>query len=154
MSDRATDKKLSTRQIRALTAYYDKGDIDAACKEAGCYRSTFYRWMADDELFQAACKDAESRALAMLSGQLVALASKAGQALFDVFDSATATPAQRLRAAEIVLSNLLRIRELVTLEERIARLEQTSGFDHGSPWQKVGQEIGEAESPPPERNGR
>jgi hypothetical protein len=131
MTDNQTPKKLTAKQVKALTAYFDLGEVEAACKEAGVNKSTFYRWSSEDEAFQAAMKEAESQALTMIGGQLVALASRAGEVLKSVLDSQTATTAQRLRAAEIVLNNLLRIRELVTLEERVAALER--GINNGKP---------------------
>lgn len=125
MNESATDKKLSAKQVKALAHYFDTGDVSQATSAAGVNRSTFYRWVNDDPLFQAAMAEAEARALAFLSGRLVSLAKKATDTIESVLDSKTATTAQRLRAADIVLGNLLRVRELVTMEERIARLEKT-----------------------------
>lgn len=124
MSETTTEKKLSPRQVKALASYFDTGDVSQATSAAGVNRSTFYRWVNEDPLFQAAMAEAEARALAFLSGRLVSLAKKATDTIEAVLDSKTATTAQRLRAADIILSNLLRVRELVTLEERLTALEE------------------------------
>jgi hypothetical protein len=124
MNETATEKNLTPRQVKALASYFDTGDVSQATGAAGVNRSTFYRWVNEDPLFQAAMAEAEARALAFLAGRLVSLARKATDTIEAVLDSKTATTSQRLRAADIVLANLLRVRELVTLEQRLAALEE------------------------------
>lgn len=124
MNESATEKKLTPRQVKALASYLDTGDVTQASAAGGVNRSTFYRWTNEDSAFQAAITEAEAKALALLSGRLVSLAKKATDTIESVLDSKTATTAQRLRAADIVLSNLLRVRELVVLEGRIKALEE------------------------------
>lgn len=123
MSELSTAKKLTPKQLKALAALFETGDVSQATAAAGVNRSTFYRWANDDPLFKQAMAEAEAKALAFLSGRLVSLAGKATTVIEQVLDSPTATTPQRLRAADIVLSNLLRIRELVTLEERLQAIE-------------------------------
>lgn len=124
MSETATEKKLTQKQLKALAVLFDTGDVSQAATAAGVNRSTFYRWVNEDSLFQAAMAETEAQALAFLSGRLVSLAKKATTVIEEVLDSKTATTAQRLRAADIVLANLLRVRELVTLEQRLAAIEE------------------------------
>lgn len=126
MTDNQTPKKLKPKQAKTLTYYFDLGDVQAACDKAGIVKSTFYRWTAEDEAFKAALRQAESQALAIISGQLTALASRAGAELLRVLDDPDSSSHQRLRAVEIILTNLLKLRELVTLEERVAALERGS----------------------------
>lgn len=124
MSETATEKKLTPKQLKALASYLDSGDATQAGAAAGVNRSTFYRWANEDPLFKAAMAEAEARALALAASRLARLADKAVSTIEDVLDSKTATTAQRLRAADIALGNLLRIRELVTLEQRLTALEK------------------------------
>jgi hypothetical protein len=119
-----TGKKLSTAQYRAIASLLTKGAPTIAALDAGISRSTLYRWQ-HEPLFVAALRDAEQEAVEGLARSLAGLGDSAADTLRDAL-----SPAQkitvRLRAAEVVINNLLRLRELVTLEARIEALEKHS----------------------------
>ena len=122
MTENVTEEKdLSPGQLKAIEALLTCGNAVAAAKAAGVARRTLYRWM-QDPLFVDALRAAEADAVKGLSRLLAGLGESAGLALSDAL-----APGQkitvRLRAAEIVFGNLLRLRELVDLEARITALE-------------------------------
>jgi len=123
MSENGTPKKPTPRQRRAIAALLATGDKNDAAEQAGVSRRTLYRWMHQDE-FRAELVQAETAALDELSRQLVRLAALAVETLERAMANAE-TDGQRIRAADIVLSRLLQLRELVSIETRLAALERT-----------------------------
>lgn len=125
MTEQETEKKLLTPgQRRAIEALLTSGNVTAAALAAGVVRGTLYRWMAD-ESFIAELRQAEAEALAGLSRSLAGLGDSAAAALRDALGSHQKITV-RLRASEIVIANLLRLRELVDIEERLRRLEDNA----------------------------
>lgn len=121
MPDETTEKKLTPAQRKAIEALLVSGNTTEAAKAAGVNRVTLYRWR-NDPAFAEALRDAEAEALAGLSRSLAGLADGVAAALRDAL-----APGQkisvRLRASEIVIDRLLRLRELVEVERRLAVLE-------------------------------
>jgi len=124
MGEIATEKKLTPAQRKAIEALLTTGNVKQAAQEAGVHRSSIYKWMADD-VFRAALRDAEQAAVESLSRSLVALGEKAATALSDALESNNKISV-RLRASEVVIGNLLRLRELTELERRLTALEKGS----------------------------
>ena len=121
MSEIATEKKLTPAQRKAVETLLTTGSVSAAALAAGVHRSTLYKWQADEQ-FVEALRAAEAQAVAGLARSLAGLGESAAQALYEALQSDQKITV-RLRAAEIVTDRLLKLRELVTLEERIAALE-------------------------------
>lgn len=121
MTEQATQGKLSTKQKRAIVGLLETGDVSQSAELAGVNRATIYKWRTDPA-FMAELHRAEAVALGDLATGLAGLGTDALAALREGLD-----PAQpmtiRLRAAGIYLDRALRILELVTLEERIQKLE-------------------------------
>lgn len=115
-------EKVTTRQRKAIRALLEHGDIGSAAKAAGVTRQTLYRWRKQ-ERFKRALAEAEKEALESLSRALVRLGEKATATLEEAMDGAE-KESTKVRAADIVLSRLLQLRELVTLEERVSELEK------------------------------
>ncbi len=115
-------EKVTTRQRIAIQTYLETGSVASAAKAAGVTRQTFHRWRKQ-ERFKWALSEAEKEALESLSRALVRLGEKATETLEDAMDGAE-KESTKVRAADIVLSRLLQLRELVTLEERVAELEK------------------------------
>ncbi len=124
MSENGTEKKLSSAQYRALTALLTNGNVTSAALEANVGRTTIYRWQ-HDPVFVAALREAEQEAVAGLARSLAGLGDSAASTLRAALDPSEKITI-RLRAAEIVIDNLLKLRELVTLEARIEALENKS----------------------------
>ena len=118
-----SENALSPRQLRAVNALLVHPTIAAAAGVLGVAPSTIYRWLSEP-LFRATLAQAEGEAVAAAGRRLAMLAETAldelGRAMLD-----PATPAPtRVRAAEVILNNLLRYREIVGFENRLTALEQ------------------------------
>lgn len=122
MTEIEMKKNLTPLQRKTIETLMTTGNVTAAAAAAGVNRGTVYRWMADD-VFVSELRSAEQLAVEGLSRSLAGLGDLASSALRDAL-----APGQkitvRLRAAEIVTDRLLKIRELVELEQRIKTLEE------------------------------
>ncbi len=121
MSDNMKD--LSPKKKRAIEALTSCGNVTQAAEVSGITRDTLYRWMKETD-FQEAMRAAERQSLNELSRRLVELARQATNTLQEVMTDVQTPPAARVQAARAVLDNLLRLRELVDFEARLARLEE------------------------------
>lgn len=117
-------KQLSSKQRRTIEALITAGSRRAACEAVGIGSATLYRWLQQTS-FRQALVEAEAAALADLQRRLLSLAEKATTALEDAL--AADDLRQRLRAADLVLSRMLQLREAVQIEERLQRLEEIVG---------------------------
>ena len=113
---------LTNRQRRAIAALMTSRNIAAAAPAAGVGLRTLHRWL-DDRLFVAELKAAESAAIDQAVRRLADLSGTAISALAAAMTDTHATPGARVQAANVALSQLLRLRELHDLEQRIAALE-------------------------------
>ncbi len=125
-----TDDGLTPKQRRAVAALLTTGDVAAAAKEAGCGKVTLYRWMKQPA-FLAVVREAEASALDELSRMLVRLGRTAAGTLAKAMGDSATPAATRVRAADAVLGRLLQLRELATLEARVAELERAAGIAEG-----------------------
>lgn len=116
-------KNLTPRKRKALEALLTSGDISQAANTAGVSRDSVYRWLQDSE-FQQAMNAGTQAALQGLSQSLLTLGAAAAKTLQSALDDPTAPLAARLRAADIVLTRLLQMRELVDLDKRLTELEK------------------------------
>lgn len=113
---------LNTKQRRAIRALLNKPTIELAAKESQVGESTLYHWLRQDD-FRQALTAAESDALDNASRRLVSLTEHAISLITQTMADKQMHPALRLRAAQIVLENMLRLRELRSIEQRLAALE-------------------------------
>lgn len=127
----STDQTLTAKQRKALEALLLTGEVSGAASAANVTRDTIYRWMKQP-VFDAAIREAESRALDELSRVLIRLSRSAVGTLAAAMADKQAPISPRLRAAEITLNRLLQLRELAVLEARITALEAASGIENGS----------------------
>lgn len=127
MTENEMEKKLSPRQLRAIQALLTAGNAAAAAAQAEIAPSTLYRWMRE-EPFVNALRVAEAEAIEGLSRSLAGLGESATAALRDALDASQKITI-RLRASEVVIGNLLKIRELVDIEQRLLALEQADHMD-------------------------
>ena len=123
-----TDPGLSAKQRRAVAALLSTGEPAAAAREAGVSRDTLYRWLKQPA-FLGAVRRAEAAALDELSRLLVRLGRTAAATLAKAMADPAAPYATRVRAADASLGRLLQLRELATLEARVAALEEAAGVE-------------------------
>ena len=116
--------RLSPKKRAFVRAILTEKDTRAAAKAAGIAERTGYRWIADPTI-QAAIVAAESDALQKVTRGLLRLAGGAVDALDAAMPDSEASASAKVRAADVVLSRLLQLRELVTLDDRLTALEET-----------------------------
>jgi hypothetical protein len=126
------NRTLSAKQRRALDGLLAAGTVAGAAQRAGCSRDSVYRWLRDDPAFVQALRKAEAAATEAVSRRLLRLADTAADTLDEAMTSTASPPAVRVRSASVVLSALLRIRELATLETRLTQLEASAGLSEWS----------------------
>ena len=124
--------RLTPRQRRAIETLTAGGQVTEAAEVAKVARKTVHAWLKRDD-FRAALAEAETEKLAALSRALGKLAERAADTLGELLDDPTTTPTVRVRAFDVVMGRLLQLRELVTLSERVAALEDKIG---GRTWRK------------------
>lgn len=115
-------KQLSARQRAAIEALLTHGEVTAAATACGVSRQTIHSWMREPA-FQAALTTAEAEVLRGVTRRLVALGDAAVSTIADVMADPDTSPSVRLKAADSALSHLLRLREMIDIETRVAALE-------------------------------
>ena len=125
-TDRTSD--LTPKQRQAVEALLTTGEVAAAAQAAGVSRDTLYRWLKQPAFLQAV-RDTEARALDDLSRLLARLGRTAAATLAKAMSDPAAPWATRVRAADAALGRLLQLRELATLEARVAELERVAGLE-------------------------
>jgi hypothetical protein len=113
--------RINSRKNKALAALISEPTIKGAAEVSGVSERTIYQYLSDAE-FKQALTDAESELLSnaqriLIKGQEVALG-----VLMDVMENSTDN--NRRLAAVSWLELTLRLRELVSIEERIKKLEE------------------------------
>ncbi len=127
---RGTPPTLTPKQRRAVEALLTVGEVQAAALAAGVSKDSIYRWLRQP-LFLEAVRAAEAQALDDLSRILVRLGRTAAGTLAKAMGDPTVPWATKVRSADAVLGRLLQLRELATLEARVAELERAAGIAEG-----------------------
>ena len=122
---------LTGAQRRGVAALLTSKTRAEAAVSARVTVRTLARWM-HDPAFVAALHQAEAAALSEAGRWLVRLAQKALEAVEGVLDDKDAPAWLRMQAAQTVLAAVLRWRELTSIEERLAALEEAQSHDQGS----------------------
>ena len=122
MAQNGTENQLTSRQTQAIAALLASRTVGEAAKAADVGQRTLHRWLADDA-FRQALNEAEAQAIAAAARRLVQLTESALDVVESVLADPDIHPATRLKAVDTVLANLLRLRELGTIEDRLAKLE-------------------------------
>ncbi len=121
---------LNPRQRRAISALMTCPTLAAAAREAKVSERQLYRWLYDEPVFQKALRTAQDEALSSTVRNLAAMGTEAAETLRAQLSSNDATPGVKVRAGDVILSQMARLSELADLEARIAALEQ--GAKHGN----------------------
>lgn len=114
--------ELTPKQRLAVAALLTEPSNQAAAAACGVSARTLWRWQ-QQPAFVDALRAAERGAIDQASRRLATAAGTAITVLTDVLNSPTAAPGIKVRAAECVLMAVLKIRELASLEQRVAVLE-------------------------------
>lgn len=115
--------KITPRQRRLIEALLTEKNITRACRAAGVGRTTHRRWMRQPH-FVEALRQAEAELLEVSMRRLLSMQDVAVDALQALLNDTRLRPPDRLRAVQMVLDNVLRLRNAVELEARLAELEK------------------------------
>ena len=118
--------RLTQKQKLALAALLAGGTETQAAAAAGVNPRTLARWR-ESEAFRDALRDESAALVQDALAALRALLRPAAMVLWRVLADDQMSAACRLRAAGMVLENVLRLGELVDHEARIAALERGAG---------------------------
>ena len=130
MSKYGKPGNLTAKQAAAIHALMTARDAKAAAALCGVAYRTVCRWLTQPE-FQAALREAQRIALDTTVRRLAELSGAAVDTLRDVMRDEV-TPGVKVRAADVSLSQLMRLSELADLEARITALEAAAQKD-GTP---------------------
>lgn len=114
---------LNLRQRRAIASLMTSPTLAAAARESKVSERQLYRWL-DDPTFQMALRSAQDEALSATVRRLATLSAAVVNTLYSAMRDDTAPIGSKIRAADIALTQLMRLKELHDLEERIAALER------------------------------
>jgi hypothetical protein len=117
---------LSPKQRKTLRSLLENGDVKAAAAAANVSRTTVYSWLADP-VFAKLLHEAEAEALQEISRQLALTGAAAVRTITALMEDSGAPPSIRLRAADMILSHLLRLKEMSDIEARLSDLERRAG---------------------------
>ncbi len=117
------NETLSTKKQRAIEVLSTSGNVASAARAAKVSRKTLYRWLRQPN-FAEALESAAQESLANLSRELVRLGTQAVTTLEGAMTDSMAATGTKVRAADVVLSRLLQLRELVSIEARLTALEK------------------------------
>jgi hypothetical protein len=119
-----SERSLSTHQSKALTGLLEGLTVTEAALLAGVSRRQLYRWL-QAEHFKSALAREEALVLQAVRLKLGSLAERACEVLEDVMDH-PGVPGQNFArlAAVSVLDQLVKVREVSTLEDRMSAIEE------------------------------
>lgn len=120
----ASNGSLSAAQRRLIPALLTCRTVTAAAESARVAERTAFRWLASDANFQAELARAEGDVIGGAVRALLGLAESAVDCLRSTLDDKELSAAVRIRAAALAIDALLRLRELASIERRLAELER------------------------------
>lgn len=115
-------KNLTIKQTRAIQSLLAGQSVTEAADAAKVRRSTLYTWL-EQPGFTRAINEGKSEMLERLSQSLASLSDQAVNTLARCMSDPSS--AIQLRAADIVISRILSLKDSVDFERRIAHLENT-----------------------------
>jgi hypothetical protein len=121
-------EKLNPEQVQAIAALLTEKDIKSAAAKAGCGERTLHNWLGDSH-FKAALHAAESQLIDTAVRRLAGTAGDALDTLTSIMNNKRAAHGVRVRAATVVMEQLIKLRELNNLEGRLAALEVASNVN-------------------------
>lgn len=113
---------ITPKQDAALTALLTYGTVTAAAKQANVGERTLHTWLKEDD-FRTELQRRQNEVVDAGYRLLTAGVAGAVATMRAIVDDANAPAATRLRAAEMIVANLLKWREQTDLVERMAAME-------------------------------
>jgi hypothetical protein len=117
-------EKISADQTQAIAALLTSKDIKTAAQNAGCSETTLHRWLREDNAFKEALKQAQNDLIDAVIRRLSSVASEALDTLQAVMTDSKTQPGVKVRSAAIILEQLVKLRQMFDLEQRVIELEK------------------------------
>lgn len=117
------DSTMDTKQARALIALLSEPTLQEAARVAGVGERTLRRWLAEDQNFRMAYREARSETMLQATARLQATASEAVDTLRELL-GLKERPDVRARAALGILAAAAKAEELENLTSRVEALER------------------------------
>ena len=115
--------ELSAKQHRTISALLSTKSVIEAAAATGQGERTIYRWLSEPD-FRQALSAAEGVLIDVATRRLLQLQGGALDTLEALLGGdADISAGVRLRAAQVVLDHLLKLREMRDIEQRLAALE-------------------------------
>jgi len=119
----ASQNGLKPRQVAGLEVLLCGGNMTEAAKAAGISPRTLERWLTRPE-FSGALQAMQTTVLKSITSRLTGLAGKAVDTLAELLSSEGVSDAIKVRVAVAALDSVMKWRQGVALEERLATLEK------------------------------
>jgi hypothetical protein len=116
-------KELTPKQTRAIVAILSTKDLGTAAKVAAVGERTLYSWL-DDPAFREALHKAEDKVIEAATTKLICTSQEALTVIVSIMQDEEAPASVRLRAAQTVLDQMIKLRLLGNLAVRVNALEQ------------------------------
>ncbi len=121
---KATTENLTPKQELLLVALLATGEAKRAAEQAGVSETSAWRWL-QTEAFQTRYRAARRQLVEVAMSQLQADCGAAARVLREVAEDASVLASSRVAAAKTILELSIKAVELIELQERIQRLEET-----------------------------
>lgn len=114
--------KLTPSQRRAIEALLAERNVREAAAAAGIGERTLHRYLTEPQ-FRQALTSAEGDLIDSATRRLLSLHESAIDTFSDLLEAEGTSDTIKLRAAQAVLDNILKLRELRNVEARLEALE-------------------------------
>jgi phage terminase small subunit len=118
-----TANDLTRRQLKFVAALMESTTVAEAAHRAGIGEKTAHRYLKEPAV-QNAIRAAGREQLESLTRRLRRLGQDAAETLGAAMQAEDASWSPRIKAADSVIGRLLKVSELLDLEERVTALEQ------------------------------
>jgi len=115
-------QNLTPQQSKVISAVLSARNITEGLKKVKVSRDTFYRWL-EDTLFKEEYNRQRSLLIEIAFDELKAATGEAAKALRELLGSQN--EGIRLKAAGVVLDNVVKFKEIEDLEARVVKLEKS-----------------------------
>lgn len=118
----AQNDTLTPKKRRAIAALLEARTVEDAADLAGIARRTLFRWLQDDS-FALALRAAEGEMIGEAVRALIADLRANHETMRGIRDDQENSESVRLRASQALDASLLRWREILNVDQRLADLE-------------------------------
>jgi hypothetical protein len=116
-------EELTALQVNAVSALVEGNSVRVAAQIVGCTEMSIQRWIRSVPAFTEMVEAGKAQAVTYASNRLSSAAFSAVVVLEAVMNDVGANPSVRVKAADSLLNNTLRMSELIDMRNRLAALE-------------------------------